>query len=340
MKPHQIAVPDSPRIEGGRATLIWEGESPPRVICDLYGWESNPQEMRRLSPGVWAFSFDLPADAYMEYAFLDSNGQRVRDPHNPRRVANGLGDFNHYFYMPEAQPSPWLLRRRGVPHGRLTRHDIPSGWLTASPRRRVYLYRPPVDVPVPLVVVYDGADYLRRARITTIVDHLVAAGRIPPLALALVANGRQARFVEYACSEATLGLLTQHVLPLAQREMPLLQKPGAHAVLGASMGGLQAVYTALRLPHIFGAAISQSGAFAIREQHFVLDDLVQYLPPPPVRLWMDVGQWEFLLAANRQFRERLAARGYTLWYREYNGGHNYTAWRNELPEALMQVFGG
>ncbi len=329
----------NPLISGSRATLVWENNPPPRVICDLYGWESSPQEMHPIPTGGWQFSFDLPPDAYLEYAFLAADGSRLRDPLNKRRVANGLGAYNHYFYMPEASPSPWIRRRPGIPRGQITRHDLHTGWFTARQNQRIYLYHPPVAQPVPLLVVYDGTDYLRRARIAAIVDNLIAAKRIQPLAMALIANGRQARFVEYACSDATLGLLTQHVLPLAKNEIPLQQEgTGKHAVLGASMGGLQAVYTALRLPQIFGAAISQSGAFTIRGQDFVLHDLVQYLPRRPIRLWLDAGRLEFLLEANRHFKAHLEAHGYALTYREYNGGHNYTAWRNELPTALIEMF--
>ncbi|HSQ39690.1 MAG TPA: hypothetical protein VLM78_05985, partial [Anaerolineales bacterium] len=102
-----------PLIDGNKVTFLWQGTSAPRLIDDLHDWEEHPQKMRRVSPdpstgsgqALWAVSFNLPRDAYFEYAFFDPDTkQRFRDPLNPKRVWNGVGDYNHYFYMPEASP--------------------------------------------------------------------------------------------------------------------------------------------------------------------------------------------------------------------------------------------
>ncbi len=324
----------TPLIEGSRATLVWQGEIPPLVLSDLHGWEAHPQEMQPHTPGVWQFTFDLPLQAYMEYAFVDSHsGERLPDRWNmQRRVSNGLGKYNHYFYMPEASPTPWARRRRGTPRGTVTRHHIQPGFLAAGRQRAVYLYRPAAEGPFPLLVVFDGRDYLRRARLPAILDSLIAARRVRPIALAMVDNGKAARFLEYACSEATLLLLKEHVLPLVEAHLPL---NGERAVMGASMGGLQALYTALRMPDVFSAAISQSGAFQVWGHDFGLS----LLPPAKVRVWMDAGQFEGLLEANRHMYAHLRTAGVPVTYQEFVAGHNYTAWRNELPDALMAVFG-
>ena len=97
-------------------------------------------------------------------------------------------------------------------------------------------------------MVLDGQDYRRRARIANIVDNLIAQGRIRPIALAMPYNGRGARGVEYACSEATLVLLLYDLLELAQKELNLVDiraNPGAHGILGASMEWLTQI--AIRL---------------------------------------------------------------------------------------------
>ncbi len=59
---------------------------------------------------------------------------------------------------------------------------------------------------MPLLAVYDGLDYFRRGKLTEIVDNLIAAKRIRPVAIAFLQNGgQQARMVEYGCSQTTLG---------------------------------------------------------------------------------------------------------------------------------------
>jgi enterochelin esterase family protein len=54
---------------------------------------------------------------------------------------------------------------------------------------------------------------------------------------------------------------------------------------------------------------------------------------------MDVGRFEWLLEPNRRLYELLQERGYNAAYREYNAGHNYPAWRNDLRYGLEAAFG-
>jgi enterochelin esterase-like enzyme len=55
----------------------------------------------------------------------------------------------------------------------------------------------------------------------------------------------------------------------------------------------------------------------------------------PLRIYMDCGRFDPLLAANRTMHELLHARGYEVAYREFNAGHNYPAWREDLPAGLQ-----
>src|SRR5687767_5759015 len=130
--------------------------------------------------------------------------------------------------------------------------------------RVIYLYDPPVDSPVPLLVVFDGSGYLRKAKLSTIVDNLIAAGRIRPIAMALVDPGLRGRTVEYACSDTTTAFIIKCVLPLAKKYLNLIDVaalPGSYGLMGASMGGLMSLYIALRAPELFGRVLCESGAF-------------------------------------------------------------------------------
>ena len=54
---------------------------------------------------------------------------------------------------------------------------------------------------------------------------------------------------------------------------------------------------------------------------------------------MDVGRYEWLLDCNRQMAELLVEKGYAVTYREYNAGHNYPAWQNDVWRGLESLFG-
>jgi enterochelin esterase-like enzyme len=339
----------APVIDGDTATFVWQGRRPPELIGDFNRWD--PGQALRLelaAPGVWAARLRLRRDAYVEYVYLHA-GKAIADPLNARLTPNGLGQANNYFYMPEGGPSPWLRGARG-PHGKVTRHSLLSrgpdlqGEFVGK-RREVYLYQPPVDEPCSLVVVYDGRDYLRQGKLPRIVDNLIAQKRISPVALAMVAHGGAAiRGVEYACNEATTGFVVNQVLPLARAELNLVDPqiiPGAFGVIGASMGGLMSLYTALRHPEIFGRALSQSGAFGIDDTEMVVFDLVRDGAPKPLKIWIDVGTYDSpeLIPPNRRMGALLKAKGYAVTYTEQPGGHNYASWRNMMGAGLEALFG-
>lgn len=334
----------TPLVGGNSATFVWQGPQPPRLDGDFNDWgRSGPVGWQAAAPELWIYKVEVTSDTYMEYMYWVGD-ERKHDPYNKRLVWNGVDGYNHYFAMPEYVPNRLARSSRSVPHGKVMRYMLEGENLVTNGRRAVYLYQPPTKEPVPLVVVWDGKDYLRRASLNVIVDNLIAQKRIRPLALALVHNGGRARMVEYACSEATLGLLYYQVLPLAQKNLNLMDyqaNPGAYGVMGASMGGLMALYAGCRMPQVFGHVLSQSGAFALGEYDMVVFDLIRDGSRKPLKIWMDVGKYDFasLISANQCMAELLQQKGYPLEYRIYPAGHNYSSWRNEVGHGLEFLFG-
>jgi enterochelin esterase family protein len=333
----------TPIIDGDTATFVWNGPSAPKLMGDFNGWDaSTALELDRVTKTQWARTLQFTRSTYMEYVFV-RNGRRVRDPNNPNVTPNGIGHFNHFFYMPDAAPTPWAKPAKGVKRGKVTQHVLESKALTVSSTREMWLYAPASQDPVPLLVVYDGQDYHKRALLNVIADNLIAEKRIQPIAIAFIANGGgPSRMLEYGCSEMTLLLLKHVVLPMVAKQVNLVdlgRQPGAYGVLGASMSGLMALYTGLRMPQVFGKVISQSGAFDLGDDVMVTTPLVQHGPPLGVHVWMDAGRYEWLREANHRMFYLLQSRGYDVAYRDFDAGHNYPAWRDELPDALMAHFG-
>ena len=331
----------TPLIDGEQVTFIWKGSKPPQLIGDFTNWHEKPIEMKAAGKGVWKHQMKVPTNSYLEYIFVDGDS-RYEDPFNVHRVNNGVCKTNNYLRMPEAQPSHLAQLSKNGLQGKVSEHDVDADMLAEGSQRKVWLYQPPVTSPTPLMVVYDGRDYLRRARLAVQVDRLITAGKIPPMALAMVENAGKRRFVEYSCSEAMLGFLMVKVIPLAASEMNLVdyrQHPGAYSIMGASLGGLMALYAGLRLPAVFGRVLSQSGCFSVEDYEFVIWDLIRHSDIKPQRFWMEAGRFEGLLQGNRDLMNLLQDKDWHMAYHEYNGGHNYTCWCDTLAQGLTWLLG-
>ena len=341
----QLRTEPTPIINNNTATFVWKGRIPPLLVGDFTGWDDgNPVKLEKHEPRVWTYQLTLPQDAYIEYGFLKGE-ESLMDPFNPRQTPNGVGGTNNYFTMPGYKPSELALKNRRIPHGTVTQHSISTEYLLTGNYRRVHLYQPPCTERAPLVVVWDGLEYLHRIRLNQIVDNLISQERIRPIAIAFVSNGGQkSRTGEYACNEATLAFLMTEVLPLATKELNLLDidtLPGEFGVIGASMGGLMALYTGTRIPQVFGKVLSQSGAFSMAGIDMVVFDLLEHTEIRPLRIWMDVGIYDLpgLLVSNQRMQILLNQRGYPITYREYNAGHNYPSWRDDIWRGLEALYG-
>lgn len=339
----------TPLIDGDQVTFVWVGDPglyDVQLVGDFTRWSwGTPVTLSLVEPGLYSTTLTFEPDAYLEYGFK-INEQRVDDPFNTHRAPTGLGIENYCFTMPalSARLEQWWEAREGVATGRVTEHRIENMIMLGTPSRRVWLYQPPVDHPVPLLVVMDGREYLEYVKLPTILDNLIAAGNIQPIALAMVENGGQSRFIEYMCNDATVGLLVRSVIPITRTHLNLIDPvatPGKYGILGASMGGLIGLWAALRLPEVFGQVISQSGAFGfdLNRHKTIIWDVLENLQRRPIRVWMDVGRYEWLQGVNREMHSLLTGLGYPVHYQEYSAGHNYTAWKYEIAAALQALYG-
>jgi enterochelin esterase family protein len=106
-----------------------------------------------------------------------------------------------------------------------------------------------------------------------------------------------------------------------------------------------ALYSGLRATHIFGHVLSQSGAFAIPDYEFPMThfdfgvfDLARSPRKRRLSVWMDCGCFERLLDGNRRMLPVLQEAGHRVHYREYSGGHNYPAWRDDVWRGLEWLY--
>ncbi|MDF5981809.1 alpha/beta hydrolase-fold protein [Pseudomonas aeruginosa] len=128
------------------------------------------------------------------------------------------------------------------------------------------LYTPPGYDPegqrYPLLVLFDEDHYARDVPTPTILDNLIAAGRIRPTLAVIVGNvDASSRGRELPCNEAFADMLAHELLPWLQQRYALSEEPADRVLSGSSYGGLASGCIAYRYPERFGKVLSLSGSF-------------------------------------------------------------------------------
>jgi len=289
------------------------------------------------------------------------------DPLNPKvyRVDPESVDAPEYrgnsiLEMPDAPPQPWVAKRPGIPEGRLNKHQFKSAAL--GNQREVAVYLPahysPDAKPYPLLVVFDEDAYLNLVPTPTILDNIIAAGKIPPMVALLIGNAPGVRERELFCNPEFSRALATELLPWAHGLYNFTSDPHHTVVAGSSAGGIAAACSGLWQPETFGNVLAQSGAFhwtppsgsqtsdSIAEPNWVARQFIS-TPRRPLRFYLDAGSAEFnatggadsILFCTRALRDVLRAKGYEVHFQEFEGGHDYLSWRGTLSDGLIALMG-
>lgn len=375
---HRTVSPLLEAIDGGReellATVFWRGDADRvAVLGGLGGWRVEPNLMER-DGSLWRRSYRVARDLRTTYVLLRDPPDELEwspelfrrletDPLNPRVWVSpaddddpewGFENVRSLFEGPEAPQQPWIERRTDAPAGTTELHRVRSEIL--GNERRVWVHLPAgydASEQYGLLVVFDGWAYVNLVPTPTILDNLVAAGRIPPLVAVMPDSlGQEERNLELPCHTPFVDFLVDELLPWARGRWSLGDDPERTIVAGSSFGGLAAVHAVFERPDVFGSAISQSGSFGWGvegdREHEWLTNRIEAAEPRPGRFWLEIGSLEDNerpaggpsgLSANRRLRDVLTAKGADVTYSEYAGGHDYVCWRGSFADALIAVAG-
>ncbi len=331
-------------------TFLYRGAPGTRSVtlsAQLSASRQEPALTQLLTTDLWYKTYWMRSDLRLSYGFI------------PDPAPAGPVGARRPLELAAAPPQPWNAARPGVPEGKVVEEQIDSQILKTQ--RKVWIYTPPGYDPqraalYPVVVVFDGPVYNSPANIPgpTIVDNLIAERRVEPIILVLVGQtpqpgrnlelGNNAPFADYVATE---------LLPHVRRKWRATSEPRQTALCGSSAGGLGSTYVAYRHPEVFGAVLSQSGAFWPGKERDDPDHewvIRQYESSPrlPIRFVLQPGVLEIvntplngppILNSNRRLRDVLRAKGYEVYYSETSGGHEPLNWRGGLAEGLIQLFG-
>jgi enterochelin esterase family protein len=347
-------VPGDDQIR--RVTFLWRGgaeASEVRLDGQLPTDAQDAPLLRLANTDVWFLTIRLPASARFTYSFARPGKRRIADPLNPLRFR-----LSSFAELPAAPPQSWIGIRPDVPKGTLRHEQLRSENLKEE--RSVSIYTPPGYDPKSgsygLLILFDGQDYRGPMPIPTILDNLLAAKKIRPLVAILIDNlSEKSRDRDLECYPPFADFLAKELVPWARQRYRVSAEPERSIVGGVSLGGLSAAYCALRYPEVFGNVLSQSGAFWYFPGYENQEEndaspfgwlTRQFVTTPklPVRFYLEAGLFEndcpeTLLAQNRRLRDVLEAKGYSVVYSEFAGGHEFLSWRGSVADGLIALAG-
>ncbi|ADV66387.1 alpha/beta hydrolase [Deinococcus maricopensis] len=314
------------------------------LVGDFTDWKKKPPLP---VVGGAPLVLSLPRDSWTEYAWLGADGKPFADPDNAQRSLNPWWPYPRAVQVGTFPQHPIWSAPEPEARGTITRVTWEGGVFPGT--RRAVVYTPPgyvPGVPLPVYYVQDGVAFYRTGKLAELMDRALHAGAVTPCAFAFVEPGDRSE--EYYLNDRYLDFLTAEVFPRVEGELVVA---GERGLWGASLGGLISLHLGSAHPELFARVVSHSGAFiasraaAARGEVDTTtagEELLERLrrePPTHLRLSLDTGTLEWLLAPNRRMAALVADLGLPHQYREYASGHNWVTWRAALTEALLYMQG-
>jgi enterochelin esterase-like enzyme len=349
-------------------TFVWRGDGNTRNVALLAPLTDFPgvptlRLKRLLNTNLWYGCWQMRDDFRFSYQFAPGAkpGEKARaqatvDPLNPHKMEvsfEGREIPTTQFSiasMPHAADERWIVKRAGVPMGKVQEYTVKSDQLASE--RKLWVYTPPYYSDKEpggygLLVLFDGFSYLHWIPAPTILDNLIHAGKMPPVIAVLVDNPPRTRISDLVYNAAFVEFLGKEVVPWIHGRWNVTRDPQKTIVGGYSAGGAAAAFVAMQRPDLFGKVLSQSGAFWQGHKDVKWEWLTaQYEASPklPLRFFLEAGLLEdvgkdgpTLLATNRHLVKTLKTKGYAVIYNEVGGTHEPVHWRGTFAVALMSL---
>lgn len=344
------------------------------IVGDFQGWihDDPAYQLHRDPDGLHRIDLEFEAGAILSFRFHrgDAASEEARPDGSPvaarrLRLDRSLAlDLTVAAWRDDASPARTLA-------GDVTEHSDPE----VLEGRRLWVYLPPGyhehDATYPLLLMLDGQNVFDRTtsfagewEADETCEALIAAGRIEPLVIVAVDNGRERRMEEYTPwpdpvrggggGEAHLRRLVDEVLPWVRARYRVQVDPAHVGFAGSSLGGLMGLHVVATRASVFGkiAALSPSIPWAGER---VLEELRALAPAPQQRLWVDMGTAEYgqlrdadgdgvddLIGSLRRATALLREAGWTperlVVFEDEGARHHESAWAARFGRVLEFLF--
>jgi enterochelin esterase family protein len=343
--------------------LILRLQAPNARSVQVQGdFTAKTHDMARDDKGVWSYTSERLKPGSYQYWFV-MDGLTMPDPVNTYvRPASGV--YKSQVDVP-GEEAEWMAFR-DVPHGTLHEH-----WYVNKDNgtaRRVVVYTPPGygagTKSYPVVYLLHGANDFERGwtqtgRANWIMDNLLADGKTRPALIVMPfgheVSGSTGKLPELRALQASLGAagtagggrggasymerdLLGNVVPLIEREYRVVKDANHRAIIGYSMGGMQASAIGLNHPEVFAYVAAMSGnareaaiAKALADPEKTNKDFKL--------IWLGCGTDDNAINGGRALDKVLTGKGIRHEWVESEGyRHDYQIWRVYLRDLLPKLF--
>lgn len=318
------------------------------------GWVPGSVSMTKGAEGVWTYTTPaLPSDLYM-YSF-QVDGFKTTDPNNVYLIRD-VATVTNVFIVGNGKAD--LYKVNNVPHGTVARrwYDSPGN----NKKRRITIYTPPnyesTKEKYPVLYLLHGAGgdeeaWIALGRASQIMDNLIAEGKAKPM-IVVMTNGNNAQ--EAAPGESSLGMYKPSmqvantagkmeetfpdVIKFIESNYRVKVDKANRAIAGLSMGGMHTVNISRLHPNTFdymGIFSAPGAADGDAEYNKTLE---QQKANGFKLYWIAVGKTDFLFDRVTAYRAKLDQMSFPYKYRESEGGHTWTNWRDYLSEFAPMLF--
>jgi len=311
-------------------------------------------DMTRDPNGVWEVTLGpFDSGAYRYNFNVDSVS--VIDPRNPSTSESNMNIWS-LVYVPGSD----FMDTKDVPHGAVAEVTYYSTSLQRF--RRMHIYTPPGyelgQGKYPVFYLLHGAfdcddSWTSVGRAGFIMDNLIASKKAKPMVVVMPAGhtgpfvfGRPRPVVDEFVQD-----FRNDIRPYMEKNYRVHIDRKNRAVAGLSMGGGHTINIAIpNLEDYAYIGVFSSGIFSLNPRNPQQqsgpsweEQNKEKLDNPELKkglklLWFATGKEDFLIETTRTTVELFKKHGFDVVFKETDGAHTWTNWRNYLNEFAPQLF--
>jgi enterochelin esterase-like enzyme len=313
----------------------------------------QPLDLTKDTDGLWSATTTVLDPEHYGYTFV-VDGVHMLDPLN-REVHPNFVNLYSDLLVPGRTPMPWELT--DIPHGAVSKHLFTTHVSVHFPANQTayVVYTPPGYDPkrrggYPVLYLLHGytdteEGWILTGKANLMLDSLLAENKMVPMIVVMPRGYGDFDVVSHGTSPNAMGKdnielfeksLAEEIVPAIEREYNTTKGRENRAVVGLSMGGMEAVTAGLEHPELFAWVGGMSAALP-RD----LDARFPNIDGPKTNLkmlWIACGTDDRLIATNRAFVTWARTKNLPVTAVETPGAHTFPVWRNNLLSVAPLLF--